>query len=71
MGVLASIDINIPKDEQSIAKKAAQIVTPLKLLKMHIADKDGKITKADINKEPTRFIAKTMIIAITIANIRL
>lgn len=38
---------------------------------MHIADKDGKITKADINKEPTRFIAKTMIIAITIANIRL
>ena len=37
----------------------------------NVEDKDGKITKADINKEPTRFIAKTMIIAITIANIRL
>ena len=70
-GVPAKIEINKPITEQITEIQAEQIVTDLKLLNMRIALKAGKITNAEINKEPTKFIAKTMIIAIITAITRL
>lgn len=70
-GVPASIDISIPARAQIIDDIAEKIVTLLKLLKILIADNAGKITKADISNEPTRFIARTIITAITVAISRL
>ena len=46
---------------------AEQIVTDLNDLKMRIALNAGKIIKAEIRSEPTRFIAKTMMTAVTTA----
>lgn len=70
-GVPAKIEINKPITEQITEIQAEQIVTDLKLLKILMALRAGKITKAEINKEPTRFIAKTIIIAIITAITRL
>ena len=70
-GVPAKIEIKSPITEQITEKQAEQIVTDLKLLKILMALRAGKITKAEINKEPTRFIAKTIIIAIITAITRL
>ena len=50
---------------------AALIVTERKDLNNRIADNAGKITSAEIRSEPTRFIASTMITAITTAISRL
>lgn len=50
---------------------AALIVTERKDLNNLIADNAGKITSAEIRSEPTRFIASTMITAITTAISRL
>lgn len=50
---------------------AALIVTEQKDLNNRIADNAGKITSAEIRSEPTRFIASTMITAITTAISRL
>ena len=63
----AKIEINKPIIEQNTEMQAEQIVTDLKLLKTLIALRAGKITNAEINNDPTRFIAKTIIIAIIIA----
>ena len=49
----------------------ALIGTLRKLLNIRIADSAGKITSAEISSEPTRFIARTMITATTIAISRL
>ena len=70
-GVPASIEIMIPTSAQIIDDTAEKIVTLLKLFKMLIADNAGNITKADISKEPTKFIARTIITAITVAISRL
>jgi hypothetical protein len=43
---------------------AAVIITPLKLLHTRIAERAGKITRAEISSEPTRFIARAIIIAV-------
>ena len=48
---------------------AALIVTERKDLNNLIADNAGKITSAEIRSEPTRFIASTMITAITTATV--
>lgn len=48
-----------------------QIVTLLKLLKIRIAESAGKIISADTSSEPTRFMARTIIIAVMIAIIKL
>ena len=40
---------------------AEQTVTLRKLLKTRIAERAGKITSAEISKDPTRFIANTII----------
>ena len=46
---------------------AEQMITDLKLLKTRMADRAGKTTSAEINSEPTRFIASTMITATNVA----
>ena len=66
-GVPSSTEIIIPKNAQTTEKTAEQIVTDLKLLKILIAESAGKITKAEIRSEPTKFIARTIITAITTA----
>ena len=70
-GVEASIDATIPAREQSTEIIAAQMITPLKLLNMRIAERAGKIMSADIRREPTRFMARTMITAVITAIKRL
>ena len=52
-------------------RTAAPINTALKLLNNCITDNAGKITSAEINKEPTRFIASTTITAMITAKIKL
>ena len=64
-GVPASMDTRIPKKAHMTERTAAQIVTVLKLRSRRIADSAGKITNADMSSEPTRFIASTIITAIT------
>ena len=66
-GVSNTMEINKPTAEQHIEIIADQTVTDLKLLKIRIADKAGKIISAEINREPTRFMASTIIIAIIVA----
>lgn len=56
-----------PKSAQNTEIIAEKIVTFLKLLKIRIALIAGKITRAEIKSEPTRFIERTIIIAITTA----
>ena len=70
-GVPARMDIIIPNNAQNTDIKAEHKVTALKLLNNLIAQSAGKITKADIKSEPTRFIARTIITAIIIAIIKL
>ena len=70
-GVPARMEIRIPSSAQSIDEIAEKIVTLLKFLRMLIAESAGKITNADINSDPTRFMASTMITAITVAISRL
>ena len=65
------IAVKMPNNEQNADNTAEQTVTALKLLNIRIAESAGKIIKADINKEPTKFIASTMITATIIAIKRL
>ncbi len=70
-GVSETIDINIPSAAQKTEIITEQTVTERKLLKTRIADRAGNITRAEIRSAPTRFIARTMITAITTASIKL
>lgn len=70
-GVPARIEIKSPETEQTTDITEEQIVTVLKLLNNRIALNAGKITRAEIKREPTRFIASTMMIAIIMAITRL
>ena len=67
VGVPQRIERIIPVKAQKTEITAEQIVTDLKLLKILIAERAGKITRADTRSDPTRFIARTMITAITVA----
>ena len=67
MGVPASIAMSIPVTAQTTEITAEHITTNRKLLKIRIADNAGKIISAEISREPTKFIAKTIITAIIIA----
>lgn len=71
IGVPAIIEISIPKTEHITDKMAEPITTHLKLLKIRIVDRAGNIIRAEVSSEPTSFIAKTIIIAIITAIIRL
>ena len=66
-GVSNKIDAMMPIAVQSTDMTAEQIVTDLNDLNILIALKAGKIIKAEMSNEPTRFIAKTMIIAVITA----
>ena len=70
-GVPARIEIKSPATEHTTLTHAEQIVTDLKLLKTRIAERAGKITRAEIRSDPTRFIASTIITAIITAIARL
>ena len=70
-GVPARIEINSPETEHTTETAALQIITLLKLRKTRIAESAGKITRALIKSEPTRFIARTIIMAIITAITRL
>ena len=66
-GVPARIAIKIPSSEQSTEITAEATVTEKKLLKSRMAESAGNTTKADTNKAPTRFMARTMMTAIMTA----
>lgn len=70
-GVEKRIDAKIPAAAQMTDMTAEHRITALKLLKTRIADSAGKIMSAEIRREPTRFMASTMIRAVTTAIIRL
>lgn len=55
----------MPTPAHRTAITAEQIITPRKLLNSLIAASAGKIIRAEISIEPTRFIARTMISAVT------
>ena len=66
-GVENSMETTIPTNEQHTEIMAEYITTPLKFLITLIAESAGKITNAEIKREPTKFIAKTIITAVIIA----
>ena len=66
-GVDPRMDISIPIKVQHTEIIAEHMTTPLKLLITLIADNAGKITSAEINNEPTKFIASTIITAVITA----
>ncbi len=65
------MEITIPAKAHTMDNTAEQIVTLKKLLNNLIEERAGKMTSADISKDPTRFIANTIITAMIIAIIRL
>ena len=62
-GVPPTMDRSIPSKAQATDSTAEQIVTARKLRNSRMADRAGKITRAEISSEPTRFMASTMITA--------
>ena len=65
------IEAKIPIEAHKTERTAAQIVTPRKLLHSRMADRAGKIIRAEMSREPTKFMAKTMITAVMIATKKL
>ena len=61
----------IPRKAHETERIAEKTVTDRKLPNILIAESAGKITSAEIRSDPTRFIASTIITAITIAISRL
>ena len=66
-GVPARIETMMPRNAHITEMMAEDIVTFKKLLKIFMEESAGKITRADISSEPTRFIASTIITAIITA----
>ena len=66
-GVPARTDTKRPSTAPKTENMQAKIVTFLKLFRNCIAEVAGKIIKAEIKREPTRFIASTMITATNVA----
>ena len=66
-GVPDRMEMIIPISVQRTDRIAEQIVTLLKLLNTLIEDIAGKMTSADMRSDPTRFIARTIIVAMMIA----
>jgi hypothetical protein len=66
-GVFPRMEIAIPRTAHTTDRMAEQMVTDLKLLYTLMLESAGKITSAEISREPTRFIARTIITAIITA----
>ena len=65
------MDTIIPNNEVNKPIIALEIVTDLKLLNNLNDEAAGKITKADINNDPTKFMANTITDAMMIAKTKL
>ena len=61
----------MPSAAQHTETAAEQIITPRKLRKTRMADKAGKMIRAEVSRAPTRFMASTMMTAVITAMIRL
>ena len=70
-GVDRRIETRIPSDALVTEIIPLQIITDLKFLKILMAERAGKTTSAEIKREPTRFIASTIIIDVITAITRL
>lgn len=70
-GVEKIIAASIPMIAQVTEIIVERITTFLNVRQTRIDESAGKITSADIRSEPTRFIARTIIIAVTTAISRL
>ena len=70
-GVEYNTEIKIPRMAQLTEITAEQMTTCLKFWKILIAVRDGKMIKAEIRSEPTRFIPITIMIAMITAIQRL
>ena len=70
-GVPARTDARIPANAQTTESTAEYVVTAQNVWKTRMADSAGKITKAEIKSDPTRFIASTIMTAMMTASIRL
>ncbi len=71
VGVENRMDSSMPVRAPATERMAEQITTPLKLITTRMADKAGKMIRAEISREPTRFMESTMITAVTTAISRL
>ena len=70
-GVEKRIESRMPVTAQTTEMTAEEITALLKLLKMRIEASAGKIISAEMRSEPTRFIARTIMIAVMTAMSRL
>lgn len=60
--------MSIPVAAHMMENITENIITDLKLLYKHIADNAGNMISAEISSDPTRFMARTIVIAVTIAS---
>ena len=70
-GVEKIIAVKIPTIAQTTETIVERITTRLNVRQTRIEESAGKITSAEMRSEPTRFIARTIIIAVTTAIIKL
>ena len=70
-GVENRMDNIIPVPAQITDMTAEQMITLLKLWNTRIAESAGKIINAEISREPTKFMAMTIIKAVMTAIMRL
>ena len=61
------MEMRIPPTAQTTEITAALRITPRKLRKMRMAESAGKTISAEVSREPTRFIASTIITAVITA----
>ena len=70
-GVSKRIDERMPNIAQKTDITAEKRMTDLKFLKSRMDESAGKMIRAEIKREPTRFIARTITMAIITAIKRL
>lgn len=70
-GVSKRIDERMPNIAQKTDITAEKRMTDLKFLKRRMDERAGKMIRAEIKREPTRFMARTITMAIITAIKRL
>ena len=70
-GVSKRIDERMPNIAQKTDITAEKKMTDLKFLKSRMDERAGKMIRAEIKREPTRFMARTITMAIITAIKRL
>ena len=66
-GVSKRIDERMPNIAQKTDITAEKRMTDLKFLKSRMDERAGKMIRAEIKREPTRFMASTITTAVTTA----